>query len=197
MYEYRKDLCETLNLKAIMFGGRIPNYHLYADKLRPREYINKVRQKEIFDPVLTFQLSNDFHVRKVMRNYLPNDEESRHYACLLQWDNIYYQAPSQDFISKKSTVRVGLVQWQMRSYSDIDDLFEQVEFFVDAVSNYQSDFILFPEYFNAPLMARFNDESESEARRSLAHCAEASRDRFVKLAISYNIDIITGSMPQV
>lgn len=26
MYEYRKELCETLNLKAIMFGGRIPNY---------------------------------------------------------------------------------------------------------------------------------------------------------------------------
>lgn len=43
--------------------------------------------------MLTFQLSNDFHVRKVMRNYLPNDEESKHYACLLQWDNIYYQAP--------------------------------------------------------------------------------------------------------
>lgn len=128
MYEYRKDLCETLNLKAIMFGGRIPNYHKYADKMRPREYINKVRQKEIFDPVLTFQLSNDFHVRKVMRNYLPNDEESKHFACLLQWDNIYYQAPSQDFVNKKTTVRVGLVQWQMRSYRTIDDLFEQVEF---------------------------------------------------------------------
>ena len=27
MYEYRKELCEKLNLKAIMFGGRIPNYH--------------------------------------------------------------------------------------------------------------------------------------------------------------------------
>lgn len=26
MYEYRKELCEKLNLKAIMFGGRIPNY---------------------------------------------------------------------------------------------------------------------------------------------------------------------------
>ena len=25
MYEYRKELCEKLNLKAIMFGGRIPN----------------------------------------------------------------------------------------------------------------------------------------------------------------------------
>ena len=88
MYEYRKELCETLNLKAIMFGGRIPNYHKYADKMRPKEYIARVRQREIYDPVLTFQLSNDFHVRKVMTNYLPNDEESKHYACLLQWDNI-------------------------------------------------------------------------------------------------------------
>lgn len=71
MYEYRKELCETLNLKAIMFGGRIPNYHKYADKMRPKEYIERVRQREIYDPVLTFQLSNDFHVRKVMTNYLP------------------------------------------------------------------------------------------------------------------------------
>jgi len=33
-----------------------------------------------------------------MTNYLPNDEESKHFACLLQWDNIYYQPPTQDFI---------------------------------------------------------------------------------------------------
>ena len=56
MYEYRKELCEKLNLKAIMFGGRIPNYHKYADKMRPKEYIERVRSREIYDPVLTFQL---------------------------------------------------------------------------------------------------------------------------------------------
>ena len=172
MYEYRKELCEKLNLKAIMFGGRLPNYHKYADHMRPKEYIDKVRKREIFDPVLLFQLSNDFHVRKVMRNYLPNDEESKHFACLLQWDNIYYQEPTEEYISPKTTVRVGLVQWQMRSYKTLDDLFEQVEFFVDSVSSYQSDFVLFPEYFNAPLMARFNDESESEAIRGLAQYTE-------------------------
>lgn len=33
LYDYRKDLCEKLNLKGIIFGGRIPNYHKYADKL--------------------------------------------------------------------------------------------------------------------------------------------------------------------
>ena len=197
MYEYRKELCETLNLKAIMFGGRIPNYYKYADQIRPKEYIDKVKQKEIFDPVLTFQLSNDFHVRKVMRNYLPNDEESKHYACLLQWDNIYYQPPTQEFVNPKTTVRVGLVQWQMRTYKTLDDLFEQVEFFVDAVSDYKSDFILFPEYFNAPLMAKFNNEGESQAIRGLATYTEEIRERFVKLAISYNINIITGSMPLI
>lgn len=152
MYEYRKELCEKLNLKAIMFGGRIPNYYKYADTMRPKEYLDKVRSREIYDPVLTFQLSNDFHVRRVMKNYLPNDEESKHCATLLQWDNIYYQEPTQDYVDKKTTVRVGLVQWQMRPYKTLDDVFEQVEFFVDAVSDYKSDFVLFPEYFNAPLI---------------------------------------------
>ena len=190
MYDYRKELCESLNLKAIMFGGRIPNYHKYADVMRPKEYIDKVRKKEIYDPVLTFQLSNDFHVRKVMTNYLPNDEESKHYATLLQWDNIYYQ-PKPEVIASKTTVRVGLVQWQMRPYKSLNDVFEQVEFFVDAVSDYKSDFILFPEYFNAPLMAKFNHMSESEAIRELAQYTDEMRKRFVELAISYNINIIT------
>ena len=197
MYEYRKELCETLNLKAIMFGGRIPNYHEYAAILRPKEYIQKVHKKEIYDPVLTFQLSNDFHVRKVMTNYLPNDEESKHYACLLQWDNIYYQTPSVDFIPQKSFVRLGLVQWQMRTLETIKDIFEQVEFFVDAVSDYKSDFVLFPEYFNAPLMAKFNHLGESHAIRELAKFTDETRKRFVQLAISYNINIITGSMPEL
>ena len=197
MYEYRKELCEKLNLKAIMFGGRIPNYYKYADHMRPKEYIEKVRSRQIYDPVLTFQLSNDFHVRKVMMNYLPNDEESKHCATLLQWDNIYYQPPTTDYVDKKTTVRVGLVQWQMRPYKTLDDVFEQVEFFVDAVSDYKSDFVLFPEYFNAPLMAKFNDEGESEAIRGLAAYTNEIRERFVKLAISYNINIITGSMPLI
>ena len=198
MYEYRKELCEKLNLKAIMFGGRIPNYHKYADKMRPKEYIEKVRAREIYDPVLNFQLSNDFHVRRVMRNYLPNDEESCHYACLLQWDNIYYEPHlDQKVVERRPSVRIGLVQWQMRQYKNIDDLVEQAEFFVDSVSSYKADFIVFPEYFNAPLMAPFNKVGEEQAIRSLAQYTEKIRDRFRELAISYNINIITGSMPYI
>ena len=197
MYEYRKELCEKLNLKAIMFGGRIPNYHKYADKMRPKEYIEKVRSREIDDPVLNFQLSNDFHVRRIIRNYLPNDEEPKHYACLLQWANIYYEPKHDQIVERKPTVRIGMVQWQMRPYKTMDELYEQVEFFIDAVSDYKSDFILFPEYFNAPLMARFNDLGEAQAIRAMAKYTDQIRDHFRELAISYNINIITGSMPYV
>src|SRR5690606_18720818 len=95
LYDARKELCEQMNLKGIIAGGRIPNYHEHADTLSPRQYIEKVKQKEIYDPTLTFQLSNDFHVTKILKNYLPGDTESREYATLLEWNNIYYDAETR------------------------------------------------------------------------------------------------------
>lgn len=197
LYDARKELCENLNLKAIVFGGRIPNYHLHAATHTPKEYIQKVKFRELFDPTLNFQLSNDFHVKKILKGYMPGDKESKEYAVLLQWDNIYYQKTTDKPTSYKSVVRLGLIQWQMRLYRDLDELFTQVEFFVDAVSSYKSDFILFPEFFNAPLMADYNHLGEADAIRMLAGYTETIRERFMKLAISYNINIITGSMPLV
>jgi len=197
LYDTRKELCEKLNLKSIVFGGRIPYYHKYAEQLSPKEYIQQVKLKEIYDPTLTFQLSNDFHVKKVLKGYMPGDAESKEFAVLLAWDNIYYTKKSQKLSSQKSIVRLGLIQWQMRNYKTVDDLFEQVEYFVDAVSGYKSDFALFPEFFNAPLMAKYNHLSEPEAIRKLAEYTDEMRERFMKLAISYNVNIITGSMPYV
>ncbi len=197
LYDARKELCENLNLKAIIFGGRIPNFHKYSEKMSPREYIQKVKYRQLHDPTLSFQLSNDFHVKKVLKNYLPGDEESKDYAVLLQWDNIYYEKSSEKLSSSKSVVRLGLIQWQMRQYKTIDEMFEQIEFFIDAVSGYKSDFALFPEFFNAPLMAAYNHMSESQAIRELAQYTEEIRDRFLSLAISYNVNVITGSMPVV
>lgn len=195
LYDARKELCEKLNLKAIVFGGRIPNYHKYADELSPKEYITKVRNREIHDPTLNFQLSNDFHVKKILKNYLPGDNESQDYAVLLQWNNIYYEKTSSKLSSNKSVVRLGLIQWQMRHYKGIEEMYEHAEFFVDAVSGYKSDFALFPEFFNAPLMAKYNHLTEAEAIRKLSEHTIEIRDRFLQLAVSYNVNIITGSMP--
>ncbi|WFB37320.1 bifunctional GNAT family N-acetyltransferase/carbon-nitrogen hydrolase family protein [Kiritimatiellota bacterium B12222] len=198
LYDARKTLCEEMNLRAILAGGRIPNYASFADELTPREYIDKVKQREIHDPTLRFQLANDFHVRKILRNYLPGDTESKEYATLLEWINIYYDADLEDRVHALPVqVRIGVVQWQMRPYDSMDALMKNAEYFVDAVSDYGSDFILFPELFNAPLMAPYNHLSEVEAIRRLAGYSEPLRDQFLKLAVSYNVNIITGSMPHL
>lgn len=195
LYDARKELCEQLNLKAIIFGGRIPNYHKYAETLSPKEYIQKVKNKEIYDPVLTFQLSNDFNVIRVLKGYMPDDDQSREYAALLQWNNIYYSASStKKSFTPTSYVRLGLVQMQMRPYKDLDELFEQLEFFVDTVSSYKSDFALFPELFCGPLLAQFNHLGEAAAMREMAKFTPEIKDRFLQLAIKYNVNIITGSL---
>lgn len=198
LYDARKELCEHLNLRAIIAGGRIPGYGKYSDKYTPREYIGRVRRKELYDPVLTFQLSNDFHIKRVLNGYLEGDTQSREYATLLEWTNIYYEENPVSLIKQKKTVvRLGLVQWQMRLFPNFDALMEQVEYFVDAISDYQSDFCLFPEYFEAPLMAEYNHLGEAKAMRELAKYTDRLRDRMLELAMSYNINIITGSMPIV
>jgi predicted amidohydrolase/GNAT superfamily N-acetyltransferase len=195
LYDARKELCEQLNLKAIVFSGRIPYYSQFANEMSPKEYIDKVKRKELYDPVLTFQLSNDFQPVRVMRNYLQGDKRSHEYAVLLDWNNIYYEENKKLINVEKSVIRLGLIQWQMRPLSNLEALFEQAEFFIDAVSGYGSDFALFPELFTAPLMADYNHLSEAEAIKELAKYTEAIRKKMQEFAISYNINIITGSMP--
>lgn len=139
LYEFRKELCEEKNLKGIIFGGRIPNYSKYANEITPKEYIQKVKSREIYDPVLNFQLSNDFYVKRVIKNYLEGDIHSKDYACLLKWDNIYYSKPTKEPMSEKTVIRLGLIQWQVRPYKNIEEVLEQAEYFVNSVSSYRSD----------------------------------------------------------
>ncbi len=196
LYDARKELCRSSNFKAILAGGRIPNYHKYADKLSVMEYITKVKRREIHDPILSFQLSNDFDVKRLMRNYLPEDSSSRGYATLLEWDNFFYEEDTDSIHdSDKTLVRLGIVQWQMRAMESVDDLMDQAEFFVSSLANYKADFALFPEFFNAPLMGLHNDERSVAAIRSLAGYSEEIRQRFSQMAVTYNINIIGGSLP--
>jgi predicted amidohydrolase/GNAT superfamily N-acetyltransferase len=197
LYDYRKDLCERLNLKGIALGGRIPEYFKYAGKMSPKEYIEKVKRKEIEDPVFNFQISNDFYPSKVLKNYLEGDAASNDYAVLLKWDNIFYERRTRKPQTIKRVVRLGLIQWQMRLYKNLEELMQQAEYFVEAVSRYRSDFALFPEFFNAPLMAENNHLSEPEAIRELAKHTATVVQKFSELAISYNINIISGSMPEI
>ncbi|MRH77847.1 GNAT family N-acetyltransferase [Spiribacter sp. C176] len=196
LYDARKELCRSLNLRAIVAGGRMPGYKEHAAEMPPEDYIDLVKRRELFDPILSFQLANDFHVRRVITAYLPEDTDSRSYATLLQWDNIFYESERTPLIGgRKSAVRVGTVQWQMRRVTNFEDLMTNIEFFVDAMAGYNCDFILFPEFFNAPLLAQFNQEDPAEAMRGLSQYTSEIVDKMSHMAVSYNINIIAGSMP--
>lgn len=195
MYDARKELCENLNLRAIVAGGRIPGFGKYHEELTPKQYIEKVKGKELHDPILSFQLSNGFHVKKLLRGYLAGDTESREYATLLEWNNIYYEEKPRLLAKTKREVRLGVVQWQNRAATSLDAVLDQAEYFIDTVSDYGSDFILFPEFFNAPLMVRYNELSQAEAMRKLADFAMPIVRKMREFAVSYNVNIIAGSMP--
>ncbi|WP_448213206.1 GNAT family N-acetyltransferase [Colwellia sp. MEBiC06753] len=196
LYEARKELCQSLNLKSIVAGGRIPNYKNHAKDLSPQKYIELVKKKELYDPILSFQLSNDFEVKRLLTGYLPEDKESKGYATLLEWTNLYYEKEQSPlFGAVKTSARIGCVQWQMRPVKSVDELIQHVEFFIDALSDYQCDVALLPELFNAPLMGIDVHNTSLDSIKALATYSEQTIEAISKLAVSYNINIIAGSLP--
>lgn len=87
LYEARKKIVEKYKLKRIRAGARLRGYSKYKDKLTPAEYAKQVVEQKIYDPTLSFQLSQGFKVIDVAANYLFNDPESLGHAAVIEWLN--------------------------------------------------------------------------------------------------------------
>jgi len=88
LYEARKRLARERNLQRIIIGGRIPGYAAHAEEMSPRDYVDAVVRKSIYDPVLTAQLANGFSLKRLIPNYMPEDAASCGYATFLEWSNV-------------------------------------------------------------------------------------------------------------
>ncbi len=86
LYDERKHLAIKMNLRRMISGGRLYNYHTYADQMSPIEYAHKVIAGELHDRVLSFELANGFRFIKILSNYL-DDADSRNYASFIEWLN--------------------------------------------------------------------------------------------------------------
>lgn len=192
LYEARQKLVKEKNLKRIAIGGRIPNYHKYANKLTAAQYVEKVMDRKIFDPVLTAQIANGFVLKRLLPDYFPNDKESCGYATFLEWVNLNYTG---DLEKKKRSqyVRACAVQYQMRTINSFNDFARNCEYFVDVASDYRCDIILFPEIFTMQLLSFLPNKSPGSAIRQLDQFTKQYEELFTKLAIKYNINIIGGS----
>jgi predicted amidohydrolase/ribosomal protein S18 acetylase RimI-like enzyme len=193
LYEARKTLCREKNLTRMVIGGRIPGYQQYAAKLSAQEYVDKVQRKELFDPVLTAQLANGFSVVRLIRDYLPSDEDSAGWATHMEWTNLAYEAQENRRLSAVQSVRVAAVQYQMRRISTFEEFARQVEFFVDSAGDYRCDFLLFPELFTLQLLSLTRAKRPGEAARKLAGFTPKYLELFTKLAVKFNVNIVGGS----
>ena len=90
LYKARRKLCRTMNLKRIIACGRLPGYHHYADEMSAQLYAQKVLWGDLTDPVLSFQLREEFRFCNTVSGYIPEDQESRGYASLIVWLNPRY-----------------------------------------------------------------------------------------------------------
>ncbi len=91
LYRARRRICRALNLKRIIACGRLPGYGQHADVIDADLYCKKVLWGDLADPVLSFQLREDFRFCGVVPGYLPEDAESRGNASLIVWLNLRYR----------------------------------------------------------------------------------------------------------
>lgn len=190
LYEARRRLCKQLNLRRILAGGRISGYAAHQNELSPEAYIQRVKDGDIHDNVLSFQLKQGFLVRGILRNYIV-DPMSHNLASLIEWLNPNY-SPKE--ISTK--VRIACVQYKVRKINNFEDFANQVEYFVETAADYRADFVLFPEFFSVQLLSVFEPLSAIEGIRKLANdFTEPFIELMSRLSQKYGVYIIGGSHP--
>jgi len=200
LYEERRALAEQLELKGIVFGGRMPNLSRSWRRVEgPDDYLEKVIAGKIHDPVVRFQLANGFEPIGVLKNYLPEDKRSRAFATHMVWRNPFVDqeaSPKARVPRGVENVRVATCQMQARAVSDFDEFMRQVRYFVDVASDYEADFILFPELFTLMLLSAEDKElSPLESIERLSEYTPRIRKALSEMALRFNINIIGGSHP--
>lgn len=188
LYEERRKLCQRLNLESIIFGGRIPNYHKYADKMTAEEYVKQVEQHKIYDPVLRFQLTNGFKVHTVKANYLIDDVDSLEYATIMEWKNIDYNRKPHE-----PAVRIAAIQYKLRDIKSFDEFAVHCESIINNCSKKRTDFVVFPELLSLQLVGLTGKRTPNEQMYALTEYTDDYINLFADLAIRYSINIVSGS----
>jgi predicted amidohydrolase/GNAT superfamily N-acetyltransferase len=200
LYEERRALAERLELSGIVFGGRMPNFARNRRKVSgPDDYLEQVEAGRMHDPVIRFQLANGFEAQGVLEDYLPSDSKSDGNAALMVWRNPYVRPdePKKFRIPRGvDAVRIATCQLQARAVKSFEEFLHNVEYFVDVASDYQSDFIVFPELFTLQLLSfEKSDLSPAQAIEKLSTYTPDIRRALSEMAIRFNINIIGGSHP--
>jgi len=92
-------------------------------------------------------------------------------------------------------VRIAVVQFAMKPTTDLAAFQAEIAFLIRTAAGYQADFLVFPEYVNAALMAPHDHLGPVAAIRELAALTPGLLEFFVTQAVEQRINLITGSLP--
>lgn len=90
LIEARYDLVRALNLRGMVAGSLITDYHKVAREISPEQYVQDVIVGRRFDSNLSKQLRKGFEVRGLIPNYTIADS-SCHYGVEIAWNNPDYR----------------------------------------------------------------------------------------------------------
>lgn len=84
LYELRRGLVRSRGKRGIIGGAHLPGYADHRE-LTAGEYVDRVVAGDLYDPTLTFQISQGFEVRGILPDYL-RDESTGGFAALIVWE---------------------------------------------------------------------------------------------------------------
>jgi GNAT superfamily N-acetyltransferase len=84
LYDARKELVRRQGLRGIVTAAMIPGYAHYKSRMDAETYVARVIAGELFDPTLSVQLRQGFHVRGLLPDYLP-DTATDGWSVLIEW----------------------------------------------------------------------------------------------------------------
>jgi predicted amidohydrolase len=90
-------------------------------------------------------------------------------------------------------IRVSSVQYHLHTIECFEQFAEQVTHYVKTAQEFDTDFILFPEFFTTQLLSFRKENGERPSINDLPDFTEQYRSLFTQLAKETNIHIIAGT----
>jgi GNAT superfamily N-acetyltransferase len=87
LYAARRTLVRELGLLRIRAGARLRGYSQFSSTHKPIDYLLEIVRGTVFDPTISFQMKQGFHVMALVPGYLPNDPETLGWAVAIEWLN--------------------------------------------------------------------------------------------------------------
>ncbi len=86
LLEAQKELVKRLNLKFLVLGSRIPEFHKHNMKIE--DYLKLTKENgETLDSEIRFYQRCGLEVAEIVPNYMEDDPESRNYGAVMVWEN--------------------------------------------------------------------------------------------------------------